>query len=617
MSSIPGLGQISIETPTTNNKPKKCKVKDMLGNQCQMICTNVMSGYCDEHQRQYEIQMEDHNAKTARIAREKREAQERYFDESKKYHPFYKNDVLQGYECTDLVNDALACEIFLNIMKEGNKSLIQKDEESLCIFDKKTGLWKTDDDSILREISRATLRLYKMEYNEEKETWFRSKKCVDYSGIVSNRKKVFEAIRTELEDTRFIEKNIETNIGKLLFKDGIYTFGNGFKEGFDSSIVFFHQMERNFPVRDEAKIKEVKHILFDDLFGSEEKGNYMRMMVARAIYGDYKLRKSPLCRGNTASGKGMITNALLQAFPGLVEEFNANNLLYNKMNKDEEQKLMFMIRYKTCRLMISNEINIEKNEKGETKTKFNSSLYKSIVSGGDGLTVRGMNENPYKFKNRATVFLLSNDFPEFEPADDAVKARKEDVWFPKSFVLEPNPDIPGQCKRDDGIKSKFDLPEYQDAVFHVVCDAYNTLVKDKPYFKPSLDQDIMDVFSQEDDKDTFESVLLEKYDMSTLEEDKISFDEINSYLQKRLGCGPVKIGLEFKTLSTIKSKNGVVYKFDSKASNGKRYRTNLKRKEKEEEKDESKNPTCTSNSKSTGCTENPLKKFTSNYTVNI
>lgn len=574
MSSYSGFPDISTSHSV---KPKKCKAEDMLKNKCQLMATHPMTGYCEEHHKQYEQMMNAHTAKMEEIARQKEEDQKKYFDEDIQFHPIIKNDKLEGYECTDLVNDAMACKIFLSQMTQDSKSLIHKDDDCICIFDKNTGLWRTDDDSVLREISRANLRLFKMEYNEEKELWIRAKKCSDYSGVVANRKKIFEAIRTELENSHFIEKNIETNIGKILFKNGIYTFGTGFKEGFDPSIVFFHQMERNFPVRDEAKIAEVKRILFDDLFETELKGNYMRMATARAIYGDYRTRKSPFCRGDTASGKGMMTYALLKAFPGLVKSFNANELIYNKLNKDEEQKLMFMKSYKTCRLMISNEINIERNDKGDITTYLNSNLFKSIVSGGDIMKVRGMREESSEFVNRATLFFMANDFPSFMPKDKAVEDRRENVWFPKSFVQDPNPLISTQVKRDETIKAKFESSEYQDAVFWVIVDSYNTLVKDKEYFKPSLDDDFMEVLSQEDKADSFESVLLEKYDFS-VEKDSIPFEEINTYLQRRLGITPVKIGLEFKTLSKIKPE----FKFESKATNGKRYRHNLIRKKSEQ-----------------------------------
>lgn len=510
----------------------------------------------------------------------KKETYNEDWDSNEKVLQIIEDDEIIGYDCKCDINDQLASLIFYNqnIDIKNNIALIKRDGDNLCMFDKTTGIWKINDDFIRKQISLAKLRLFKLTYDEESEKWFRSKKCVDYSGTGSNIEKLMKYLKISIDDTRFIEKNIESNIGKILFKNGIYYFDdNKFVEEFNPNIVFFHRIERNFPTRDEEKINWVRNILFDNLFDNKQISDFMRASVSRAIYGDYKVRKAYFCRGETASGKGMLTDALCATFSGLVETFDANNLLFNKSTKDEAQKNMWVIPYKTARMIISNEMTIETDSNtGKMKSVIDSNIFKRIVSGGDVLKVRGMAENIYNFVNRSTMFLLANDFPDFMPKDSAVDDRRENVMFPKSFVHNPNPQIPTQFKRDITIKDKFRLAEYQDALFWVISDSYTELVKDKEYFSPEVTDAIE---MEESNAETFDSIINEYYEMGSDSFDcekpeyRVTVSELNKLIMSKLGISATKIGYEFKKLTL---KYGLP--FDSKTSNGIRYRNNLKRK---------------------------------------
>ena len=74
MATYSGFPDISA---STSIKPKKCKAKDILGNKCECISTHPISGYCDEHQKQYEEQYKAHTDKLEQIARQKQEEQKR------------------------------------------------------------------------------------------------------------------------------------------------------------------------------------------------------------------------------------------------------------------------------------------------------------------------------------------------------------------------------------------------------------------------------------------------------------------------------------------------------------------------------------------------------------
>lgn len=564
-----GFGKIE-----SNKKIKKCKGGAIPGiTKCEN--EEYIDGLCETHYEEFKAEQERKEAeKRAQIERkmkaeaEAKERNNKYNGNEQIFAIVDKEGDVIGYECKTEVNDKLAAAIFRFLHTENGVSLIQRDGENICVFDKQTGLWTTDDKSVKKAIGRSNLRLYHISYDEEKECWIRAKKCSDFSGIVSNIEKVLKYLKFDLEDTRFIESNVETNIGKLLFADGIYDFKtNTFTEGFDPKIVFFHRMERKFPkVRDNDKINWVNKHLFTELFKNKEEADYLRGSIARAIYGDYQARKAYLCRGETSSGKGMITEALTKTFKGLVSEFNADNLIYSKSTKDEAQKMMWLIPFKTSRLIISNEITIETAENGKIKTFIDSNKVKRIVSGGDAIQVRGMNQDIYEMVNRATMFFMANDFPEFMPKDSAIKDRIENMYFQYSFIENPDEKLTYQKKRDITIKAKFRDAEYQDAVFWAIADAYQELVINKPITKAPVKENVEIDW---DNDNTFESVFNEFFEIGT-DEDRIPVNEFCQYFISRLGITDRKVGIE---LAKFGLKNNIT--FESKVSNGKRYRHSI------------------------------------------
>jgi hypothetical protein len=561
---------LKLPMPSINTKQtpiKKCQGGPVPGvSECDDEV--YMDNMCEFHYEEFQLKEREKKMKEEKKRRdeEKKKAKSDKYDTDDQVYAIYDTDGnLYGFDCKFDICDKMASMLYVNLMKDekGNK-LIRRDGSNICIFDNNVGIWKTDDESLKKSISESNLKLYRLNKNEE-DKWVRAKKCSDYSGTLSNINKVVEFLHFYMEDEHFINKNIESNFGKLLFDDGIYNIEtNSFTEGFDPNIVFFHKMGRKFPKRDEEKIKWVEHTLFDNLFDDIKISNGLKAHIARAITGRFfKLRKATFCQGQTASGKGMLTDALLKAFPGVVSTFDSNNLIMNDIKKDEAQRMMWLMKLKTVRMAISNEFRIEKSEKtGKIKSFIDSAMFKRIVSGGDVLEVRGMNKGIDEMINRASLFLMFNDRAPFYPEDEAVRDRTEEISFSKSFVMKPDTRIPNQKLRDITIKDKVLEPEYIDALFWVVCDSYSNLVKDKPY--TSIPKEIIEEEVEEDIM-TVESVLREYYDFG-LETDKVPNKEIYQLLYDKLGITDrSKIKSEFKKLRQI---TGLKFQSDTNNKRG-------------------------------------------------
>jgi hypothetical protein len=87
---------------------------------------------------------------------------------------------------------------------------------------------------------------------------------------------------------------------------------------------------------------------------------------------------------------------------------------------------------------------IQKNKQGEIKTKLDGGLFKSVVSGGDEIDVRGMGENIYKMVNRTTLMFCANDFPEFYPIYSMKSFSYNNITQPnRNLLLYRDPNVDG------------------------------------------------------------------------------------------------------------------------------------------------------------------------------
>jgi phage/plasmid-associated DNA primase len=542
------------------NSVSKCKGKSITGINCSKIAEQ--DGYCCIHHVEF-----------LELEKQKEQEKMKFSNLQKKAEIINSEDCILykeedgAFERSGIINELVVAKYYIS--QKQNK--IKRDGDSIVIFDEKTGMWVAKKEDILKSISDLKIIIYKIQYNSKKEEIERVGKPYDYMGCLDNLKKVYEAFKLCVEDTEFIQKNFDSSIGSILFKDGIYNFDtNKFTKGFDEKIVFFNRIDRNFPVRNENLIKKVKQSLFIDIFDNIKNTNALLSAVARAIYGDYRIRKCYFCRGETRAGKGLLTEALSQTFKDMVSSFNGDCLKYEKTSTDEAKKYMWLKSIRTNRLVISNEIAMNGIEIDGNKLK-------RIVSGGDSIKIRGHQEEDFHFVNRSTLFILANDIPKITPMDSAIIDRVENFEFSKTFVDGEPIKGTNQVKGDSKLKQLFqNNDEYKDSLFWVIADAYQELVKDKALLKPVLSDDMKTELEIVDLNKQIENLLLERYEF-VIDDKGVPVREINDYLRsdKCLGqsVSETKIGLEINKIAKRIGNN-----FESRTINGIRSRINIKRK---------------------------------------
>jgi hypothetical protein len=442
-----------------------------------------------------------------------------------------------------IVDDEYAARQFVALCGE----FIKRDEDNIFYFDSEIGMWSDHDDAFRHMVQRHKEAIIFKTFNEEGK-----ERVHNFGGVEKNVASMRKWIRSLLPDTKFLSRNADTSIGKLLFTDGIFDFERGFTAGFNPNVVFLKRIDRPFPATiDEELIARVNKILFIDAFGDEktcEVGTFFKKAITMGIYGDYWRKKFYVALGDANCGKGVTVGALKEAFCGYVDEFCANELLYNPGNsQDESRRLAWLKDLKGARIAFSNEMRMD--GRGA-----DGNLIKGATSGGDQHKVRGNYESGEKYVNRTTLFSLANDFTKITPspsADSGLQERLQFMRFTRRFVDDPKTE--NEMLKDRSIKQKFTTDEWKNALFYVIWRCWQTM--DPKEREVGGDLDTPDSVKAEtvdwvtDGDGTLFSVIEERFEITHDFADTVLSKELVSYVTSRgLKMSPKKIGLEIRKL---------------------------------------------------------------------
>lgn len=248
-----------------------------------------------------------------------------------------------------------------------------------------------------------------------------------------------------------------------------------------------------------------------------------------------------------------MTKAFRDSFEGYVEEYDANNLLYNSNSQDEAKKLSWTVDLIGVRVAISNECRMEKN------SYLDGNLIKPLSSGSDTMKHRGNYANQKNFINRSTMFFLSNDIPTISPIDSGIIERAKFIRYKLSFVN--NPKKSNERYADPNVKRKFDNDEYKNALFYLMVDTYNNLIESEKKFGGYIEEPksvLMETSEWiKDDSMSFEEKILEKYEITNNKEDYVETKNIINYIIKEceMNLSSVKIGRLLTNLINVEPRD--------------------------------------------------------------
>jgi hypothetical protein len=370
-----------------------------------------------------------------------------------------------------LVNDAYAAEVFAKLCGEN----IILDCGRVWVFHQ--GLWSSDEAHIQRVVTNSGKALV---FKQPSATGVR---VFDYSGNVKNTKNLMIKLPDVLpRRDGFFKERVHTDIGKLLFPNGIYDFKTGvFTEDFDPAIVFTGRMPRPFPRKNQELVNEIRQISFTDAFSTSATAAVLLFSLMRAFIGDTLRKKFNIGTGWGNSGKGMLATLLHCCMGMLCSDFNGNCLLYKSGQGESARDNGWMVANVKSRIAIGSEVMM-KNDK--TAPCIDGNLIKSISSGVDEIKMRGLYKEEAGFVNKATFFMFAQDLPSITPAEKTVLDRLTTFEWSYSYVESPT--LPYEKKADFGLAHKYSQAEYGDAFFWLMVEEYEAW-KQSGFAEPKVD----------------------------------------------------------------------------------------------------------------------------------
>ena len=204
-----------------------------------------------------------------------------------------------------LVDDDYAAEVFVSLYGRENFRLVGTD---IHLFNKETGMWGCNPADLQKAV------------HAHKQDLLFMNGSVNYGGDSVNVKKMLSMVPNHIEaDKDFYAKSLDSSLGKLLFKDGIYDFETDkFTPGFDPKLVFRGRIDRIFDRCHKAKAKaHLLKVMWEDPYTKQQLADGVslceRIALARALWGDYRARKMYIMVGNTSTCKGLLQDALISS----------------------------------------------------------------------------------------------------------------------------------------------------------------------------------------------------------------------------------------------------------------------------------------------------------------
>ena len=428
-----------------------------------------------------------------------------------------------------IIDDVFAAKRFVHLMD----GYIKYSNGEVLIFDENTGLWTTNPIAV-----RYNIHKFDKELKFEQVIQDGKVKTYNYSGNESNITKLLKSVPVFCSDDDFINKNIDTSRGKLLWSDGIYDFDTDtFAEEFDPSIVFVDRIDRPFPKdRDDSLVEEVNKILFKDPFIAVDMdaSDYLKQVYAQGIYGDYRIKKFIFNVGAANAAKGVHVDAIKGAFGGYIGMFNGSALIFNKNSgADSAKQLSWMVPIKNKRLCFSNELEMEKPVSG--------TLIAKAASGGDINQARQNGKDEAETKMRALLVCNCNDIPKINPYNDAQEERVRCVTFKCKFVREV---IDPEYERlaDKGIKDKFlNDDNYKNCVFFIIRDAYQVLLNNGEFEAESVKQATKEWTGAES---SMLSIIEKGYEITKNVDDFAISSRLKTFINKSTHASAKRISIE-------------------------------------------------------------------------
>jgi P4 family phage/plasmid primase-like protien len=160
-----------------------------------------------------------------------------------------------------------------------------------------------------------------------------------------------------------------------------------------------------------------------DIIEDDDRIRYIQELFGAALFGDSRYHVLPVFVGTGANGKSTILEVLREILADYAATMPEDFLIDTKGNPHPTD----IARLRGVRLAIASETRPD--------GKFNESRVK-MLTGGDVLSARFMNQNFFDFKPTHTLFMAVNHLPEVKSGGDGFWRRLRKIDFRKTIPVE-------------------------------------------------------------------------------------------------------------------------------------------------------------------------------------
>ena len=382
-----------------------------------------------------------------------------------------------------LIDDLLAAHTLLDLIGEGR---CYRCNEQLYFFNEANGMFEEDDKAHTK--FQALASKFKAELLLKGEDVNGKAVTVNYGGSSVHTSLMRQKFAGEVETRDDLFSNgLDSSNSKLLFTNGMLDMATGeFTTEFDPKYIFKDSIGRPFVPREEVAhlIPTWRKKLFVEAFSPAERDptpqqieeathvtDFLIKLLGRGLAGEYLDKRAAMILGRTNSCKGTITDAITAAAGGYVGSFNMSSLCSATFVNPDAKSLSFIVQFCYKRLAFGNE-----SPDGDVMSGY---LIRSIVSGGDAITVRTNRVDEYQVRQRCALFMMANDMPVIKPYTETEDGRLHFIQCTSQFAANPDPTKPYQKQADPHIKRviKTDV-DVMNAVLWIIIDGYQASLQE-------------------------------------------------------------------------------------------------------------------------------------------
>ena len=364
---------------------------------------------------------------------------------------------------------------------------------------------------------------------------------------------VVVSLLVEGEDQTLKHKLDNSTKHKLCFLNGYYDFLKKEFCEYNDDIATAVFVNRNYKEPKEEKMNILKNKILYPILTDEKQRKWYLNWLSRGIAGLWKEDKTYVIGvGNRDSGKSAITDLCKNAFNTYARTFNGEQLACSKLGGDLDLKLKWLSDFEYCRLLFSNELKSE--DENKKQLKLDGEILKRIASGGDEIQSRKIYQDAKEFSLKARMCLFMNRIPTI--STDEAKETLSVIEFSSIFkdeITEEEKKIneiqeKGGCKfylKDKSVKTLVMDEEICDAWVHLLIEHFYIQVPE--HYKENM-EDLVD------NKNDDEKLITETLEFTFNKEDKIS----NSELKEMFSDMNIS-----KLALTLKKKGAIPYKSGS------------------------------------------------------